>query len=91
MRTRLTPLVVIVASALVTAAIIAGELILLAKFDSQAAAFGLPQISTAMMPDGTVLTLHAVSIGKRHSLNFPIFEPSIRLRAQPAANIRALN
>jgi hypothetical protein len=73
MRSRLTPAVVIVASALVTASIIVGQLVLLAKWDNQASSFGMPQVSTATMPDGSVLTLHSVSFGKSHTMGVPIF------------------
>ncbi|MBI1312538.1 hypothetical protein GC176_14695 [bacterium] len=90
MRSRLTPAVVIVVSALVTVSIIAGELVMLAKFDKQAAAFGLPQLSTVPMPDGSVLTLHAVSYGTTHTLPVPIFPPGIHWRVQPA-NLRTIN
>jgi hypothetical protein len=90
MRSRLTPAIVIVASVLVTASIIGGELFLLAKFDKVAANFGLPQLSTATMPDGSVLTLHAVSCGRKHSLSVPVFPPGIRWGAQPV-NLQTLN
>ncbi len=84
MRIRLTPPIVIVTSALVTASIIAGELVLLAKWDKVAATFGLPQLSTATMNDGSVLTLHSVSFGKSHQLTVPVGTQGLRLGGTPA-------
>lgn len=84
MRIRLTPPIVIVTSALVTASIIAGELALLAKWDKVAATFGLPQLSTATMADGSVLTLHSVSYGKNHRINVPVGTQGLRPGGTPA-------
>ena len=84
MRTRLTPAIVIIASALVTASIIAGELVLLAKWDKVAATFGLPQLSTTTMADGSVLTLHSVTYGKSHLLNVPVGTQGLQLGGRPA-------
>ncbi|MHC4878481.1 MAG: hypothetical protein ACYTGL_18695 [Planctomycetota bacterium] len=90
MRSRLTPAIVIIVSALVTASIIGGELVLLAKFDKQAATFGLPQLGTATMPDGSVLTLHAVSYGQAHTLPVPVFPQGVRWSVAPA-NLRTVS
>lgn len=90
MRTRLSPVAVIIASALVTASIITGELVLLAKYDKVAATFGLPQLSTATMPDGTVLTLHYASFGKNHVLAVPVGKQGLQWGA-PATNLRSVN
>ena len=84
MRSRLTPTIVIVVSALVTASIIGGELVLLAKWDKVAATFGLPQLNTATMADGSVLTLHSVSYGKNHLLNVPVGTQGLQLGGRPA-------
>lgn len=85
MRTRLTPLVVIFVSVGITAAMIAGEFLLLTRLDARSPTFGLPQLSTAAMPDGSVLTLHAVSLGRSHSLAVPVFSQATRWNLQPAS------
>jgi len=89
MRSRLAPAVVIAVSAVVTASIIAGELVLLAKFDKVAATFGLPQLSTATLPDGTVLTLHYVFFGRNHALAVPVGKQQLRWGAAPS-NLRSV-
>ncbi len=90
MRTRLSPVAVIVASTLVTASIIAGELVLLAKYDKVAATFGLPQLGTATMPGGTVLTLHYASFGKNHTLSVPVGKQGLQWGAPPT-NLRPVS
>ncbi len=90
MRSRVTPSIVIAVSALVTASIIAGELVLLAKYDRVAATFGLPQLSTATMPDGTTLILHSVSSGSVHSMQVPLFQQSLNPGGRPAS-LQTLN
>ena len=90
MRSRLTPTIVIVISALVTASIIGGELILLAKWDKVAATFGLPQLSTVTMSDGSVLTLHSVSYGRNHLLSVPVGTQGLQLGGRPA-NVMSAN